>query len=203
VTVYKGVYSPEQNGARCDLCPLRSQGASVIPPTWGSAGKAKSGAVMPIVPVAFVASAPGMMDVKKGEHLAAHADVKLGEMLWNFGVTRGRVALITSALLCRPEVPDTKGRKRYDLKNWMAWWRRENALRRKFQQPEMANPFACCAPRLEFELNSVESFAQSIGKTAAIMPLDSFALAAVQGQPGKSISITKYRGSVIEPKEPQ
>lgn len=192
VTIRKP-YDPEAHGARCSVCPLRAQGAVPIAPSWGRTA--------PVLPVALVAGSPGMMDVKKGEHLAAHADVKLSELLHTAfpRLVRGQLALVTSALLCRPEVPETKGRKRYDLKNWLAWFRRENALRRKYKQPEMENPFSCCAPRLEAEFAAVEAGATQAGPNvnAVIIPLDSFALAAVQGHPGKALSIMKYRGSVM------
>lgn len=187
-------YSPEAAGARCSVCPLKAQGAVPVPPVWGHKN---------MVPLVLVGEAPGMHEVRKREPFVGPSGVKLDELLWKTGVKRSQIMLITNALLCRPEVPDESGRKRYDVKGWLAWWRKENAQRKKFEQPPMENPFACCHPRLMAELAYAESLASGISRTAIVMPMGNFALGAVQGKPGKAFGIMKYRGSVIEPgKEP-
>lgn len=200
-------YDPRLWGARCDLCPLRTvQRAVIIPPKFSNVA---AGAIHPLV---FVGDAPGAGDVKRGELFAGAAGVKLDEILWNQGIRRSEVALVTSALLCRPEVPNAEGRKRYELKNWLAWWRKENVSRRRAAKDfanaypgtplaesvrEVANPFECCAPRLKAEIASVEAMAQSRQLETVVMPMGNFALGLLHGKPGRSMSVMKYRGSVI------
>jgi uracil-DNA glycosylase len=192
-------YSPMSWGARCDVCPLRTQGATVVPPKWTDPRAA--------VPLVLVGEAPGVNEVKRREPFVGPSGVKLDELLWKTGLKRSQVLLTTNTLLCRPEVPDQTGRKRFDVKGWVAWWRRENKQRKKFEQPLMESPFACCYPRLRNELATAEQIAQAIPssppKRLVVMPMGNFALGAVQEQPGKAYGIMKYRGSVIEPgKEP-
>ena len=196
-------YDPRACGAKCDECPLYVQGAKPVPPKWGRT---------PSRPIVLVADGPGAQEVKRGELFVGAAGVKLDEMLWESGIKRSGVMLATSALLCRAEVPQAEGRKRYDLKNWIAWWRKENAARRRAAKDfakaypgttlaesvrEMASPFDCCYPRLQNELAQAEGVAQGANLVLVVMPMGSFALGAVSGKPGKPMSIMKYRGSVI------
>lgn len=192
-------YSPESWGTRCDVCPLRTQGAVVVPPKWGDPKLA--------FPLALVGEAPGVNEVKRREPFVGPSGVKLDELLWRAnGLKRSQVLLVTNTLLCRPEVPNESGRKRYDVKGWMAWWRKENAQRKKFKQPLMESPFACCYPRLQHEIAMAgqmvaQQSSSLIKRDLVVMPMGNFALGAVQGQPGKAYGIMKYRGSVIEPEK--
>lgn len=205
-------YDPRAWGARCDRCPLRAQGAEPVPPLF-----ADSISVANIKPIVLVADAPSANEVRAKGYVVGAASVKLDEILWSAQsgrvMAREQIAVTTAALLCRPEVPGAEGKKRYDIKAWLAWWRKENVARRKsakdFQQayPDqpltesvlpMENPFECCAPRLEAEIAYVESYAEKRGQTAVVMPMGNYALGAVHGKYGSPMSIMKYRGSVIE-----
>lgn len=192
-------YRPEEWGAKCDSCPLRAQGATPVAPQWASNLRGPSqGVGTGVRAIIVVGDSPGMHDVKRGKQFIGPAGVKLDEMLWNAGLKRSQVLGLTTALLCRPEAPDEVGRKRYDLKVWMAWWRKENVKRKKFGERLMANPFECCAPRLQGELEDAEVIARRLAQNLVVMPVGNFALAALQGASGKAQSIAKYRGSVIE-----
>lgn len=192
-------YDPRHSGAKCDECPLYTMGARPVPPKWSPRMSAAHGAPVPLV---IVNDAPGANELKRNEPFVGAAGVKLDEMLWEEGLSRDRVLLITNALLCRAEVPNAEGRKRYDLKNWLAWWRKENALRKRAEQPLMANPFACCKPRLDDELARAERYFQ-LGRVnggwqnLVVMPTGGFALGMLHGKLGKSLSVMKYRGSVL------
>jgi len=200
-------YNPEACGAQCSICPMRLQGAKVIPPQWNqhayplAIGGQASASIAWVLPTVFVLDAPDMNAVKFGKFLSGPPGGKFDEMLFNVGMKRNGASaplLITSALLCRPEVPEMQGRKRYDVKNWMAYWRKGNRQRKKFGHPPEANPFECCKPRLDAELDLAERVAGGLNARLVIQPMGSYALGSVQGQPGKAVSITKYRGSVIE-----
>lgn len=185
-------YDPEAKGAKCSACPLRHT-TRVVPPQWGTPKKDWP------APVVFVADAPGLHETKRGEPFVGPTGVKLGELTWDeMKAPAGEVMLKTSALLCRPETPGLEGRKKYEIKSYLAWLRKENVQRRKFGHPEMANPFECCYPRLKAELERAETIT-SRQEQLIVMPMGNFALAAVMGKPGKSQSVMKYRGSVIHP----
>jgi len=166
------------------------------------------------------------MEVKRGQTFAGPSGVKLDEIMWDVAGSSRAVAVITHALLCRPEVPEMEGRKRYELKGWLAWWRKENVRRKRdakawlaqfpdenpdgspFVPPpvpesfrELPNPFECCYPRLQSELAQAERWASGFKTTLVVMPMGSFALGAVSGKPGKPLGIVKYRGSVMKPEE--
>lgn len=152
------------------------------------------------------------MEVKTGKNIAGAAGVKLDEALYMAQLKQGDLFEVTYAILCRPEVPNAEGRKRFDLKNWLAWWRKENVARNRAakafakQYPgtrlaesvrPLENPFSCCKPRLDAELARGEQYAASLGKQLVVMPMGSFALGVLHNKPGKSLGIMKYRGSVI------
>lgn len=186
-----GTYDPRAHSAQCDRCPLR--GRPFVPP----AGNPASGFVL-------VGDSPSMSDVTHGRPFTEAAGVKLAEVLAKAGKARAEV-WTTNAILCRPEVPGETGTRRYDVALYLAWLRKENARRKKEarltqREPELlASPFECCFPRLRGELHRAERAAKAQGwpNGAVVVPLGSFALGAVQGQPGKPASIMKWRGSVI------
>lgn len=193
-------YDPQQWGARCDVCILRAQGAVVIPPH---------------IPYNFAATvmligeAPGMQEVKGGQVFIGPSGVKLNDMLRISGLPPRAQLWISNTLLCRPDLArasgfgaeEAIGRKRFEVKNYVAWLRKENARRKKAKEPVIPSPFDCCYPRLQREMSQVEANAIACNKPngAVIMPMGNFALCAVLGEPGKAKGIMKYRGSVIQP----
>ncbi len=197
-------YDPRACGARCDLCPL--QGEQVVPPEGN-----------PQARIALVAEAPGADALKFEKQWIGPAGAKLNELLYKAGLARNQL-WFTSALLCRPTVPEKEGRRRFDLKEYMAWLRRENVkIKRTNKQralqaiaagvepmllTEIFSPFDCCAPRLYGELSALEASAQAAGAPngLVVMPLGPFSLGAITTKPGAQQSILKYRGSVIIPK---
>lgn len=186
-------YDPRACGARCDECPLRDH--SPVPPSGN-----------PDASMVVVGDSPGKFEVQHSRIFIGPAGVKLDEVLYRAGIP-SKAVWKTHAILCRPEVPEASGRKRFDVKNYIAWMRRENKTRstrnradpKGPQMPLMRNPFECCAPRLQAELARAEQVALTQGKPngSVVLPLGPYSLAVVQGEVGKSHSITKYRGSVI------
>jgi len=217
-------YDPRQWGARCDECPLKAQGLKPVPPKFAPHDDLKRGPTE-VAPLVLVGDAPGPMEVKHRTTFAGPSSVKLSEQLWDINAPR-EVVIVSHALLCRPEVPEVEGRKRYELKGWLAWWRKENVRRKRdakawlaqfpdenpdgtpFVPPElpsmlreMPSPFECCYPRLKYELAWAEHWARAFQRQLVVMPMGSFALGAVSGKPGKSLGIVKYRGSVMTPEQ--
>lgn len=189
-------YDPREHSARCDECPLR--GTIVVPPE----GDENAGYVI-------VSDAPGMADVTHERPFMGASGAKLTEVLSRAGLTRAS-AWLTSALLCRPEVPGESGARRYDLKLYLAWLRKENVRRKKEARANkttpdlLVSPFECCYPRLRGELHRAERAAKAKGQVngAVVVPVGNFALGSVMGNPGQAQGIMKWRGSVI-PTDPQ
>ncbi len=197
-------YDPRACGAQCDRCPL--QGEQVVPPEGN-----------PQARMVLVAEAPGADAIKFEKQWIGPAGAKLNELLYKAGLARNQL-WFTSALLCRPVVPEKEGRRRFDLKEYMAWLRKENVkikrqntVRTKEAKksgtepvliPEIISPFDCCAPRLYGELQALDASAWSAGAPngLVVVPLGSFSLGAITTKPGTQQSILKYRGSVIFPK---
>lgn len=198
-------YDPQACGARCDLCPLR--GEQVVPPEGNQHAR-----------LAIVNEAPGAYELKFDKQFIGPHGAKLNELLYKAGLARNQVWL-TSAILCRAEVPDKDGRRRFDLKEYMAWLRRENVKIKRQNKvartaaykagepipidiPERYSPFECCAPRLYGELQALDTqaFANGAPNGVVAVPLGSFALGMLTTRPGAAQSIMKYRGSVILPK---
>jgi uracil-DNA glycosylase family 4 len=192
-------YDARAHGCQCDRCPLK--GEQVVPPEGN-----------PDARIAIINEAPGLSELKHGKQWIGPAGAKLNELLFKAGLHRNQLWM-TSALLCRPEVPDKEGRRRFDLKEYMAWMRRENVkIRRQnkalkkvstVSMPEIASPLDCCAPRLRGELSELDRKARAAGTPngLVVVPLGSFALGLLTTKPGTMQSILKYRGSVIFPKE--
>lgn len=180
-------YDPRACGARCDECPLK--GSIVVPPeNVGNAG------------IVIIGEAPGMQEVKFGRPFIGPSGMKLEELLRRAGT--GRVnTTITNAILCRPEVPELVGKRRFEMKEYVAWIRRENVKARKNKAPLIVSPFEACLPRLQGELQAAETFAKSRGQPggAVIVPMGNFALSQVIGARKRATGIMKYRGSVIVP----
>jgi hypothetical protein len=184
-------YDPKAHGARCDECPLK--GSRVVVPEGDS-------------PIVIVGDSPGKAESEQGRPFAGPAGFKLNELLRKAGLP-GRDGLhLTNALLCRPEIPDQYGKKRYDVKGYLAWLRKENVRRKKEDHaPPLNNPFDCCAPRLKRELREAEKLAQEAHAEnpsqfptgAIVFPVGNFALAQTMGVEKRGSSVMKYRGSVI------
>lgn len=182
-------YDPRQHGAKCDECPLK--GHKVVAPEGDS-------------PIVIVGDCPGKMEETTGRPFVGSTGMKLNELLRRAGLPpRGELHL-TNALLCRAEIPEEYGKKRYDLKGYLAWLRKENVRRKREKEPLLSNPFDCCGPRLRGELQRAELLAREAHKAhasqfpsgAVVFPVGNFALAQVMGS-RHSMSVLKYRGSVI------
>lgn len=200
-------YDPQVWGARCLECPLYKK-ARVVPPVF---------ATKTADPLVLIGDCPDMQSAKAGKAMHGSAGVALDDVMMKAGMPRSNAMLVTYACLCRPEVPDESGKRRYDVKGYIAWLRKKNAATRKANKelvklgmapvPEHPSPFVCCAPRLENELQWAENAAKNAFPYAStlnlsIVPMGSFALGSVMGTPGKTVSISRYRGSVI-PQEPK
>lgn len=186
-------YDPRKHGARCDECPLK--GKRVVAPT----GVGESAIVV-------MGDAPGKAETEQGKPFTGPAGFRLQELLRKAGLPLRDDLHLTNALLCRPEIPDEYGKKRYDVKGFLAWLRRENVRRKRdTDSPPLNNPFDCCAPRLKAELREAEKLARELNAEnpsqfptgAVVFPVGNFALAQVMGHERRGTSVAKYRGSVI------
>lgn len=110
-------YDPREHSADCDRCPLR--GRVVVPPE----GNVDAGMVI-------VGEGPGMNEVAHERPFIGPSGAKLVELLAKVGLRRADV-WITNAVLCRAEVPGETGPRRYDVKLYLAWLRKENVRRKK------------------------------------------------------------------------
>lgn len=181
-------YNPRGWGALCEQCPLN--GTGFASPT-GPLNAA----------VAFVGEGPGKNEIVKREAMCGPSGAKLGEMLYALKVQRSQV-YVTNTILCRAEVPGLEGKRRYEMKTYAAWFKKQNREREKNGWPVQLSPFECCRPRLKLELSILETAARARGAPngAVVMPLGNFALEAVtkMGPGGKQPKgIMKYRGSVL------
>jgi uracil-DNA glycosylase len=159
-------------------------------------------------PVVIVGDAPGRTEEQIGRAFSGFVGVKLNELFRASGIQRKDVHL-TNALLCRPETPDLDGKRRFELKSYMAWLRKHNAQAKKNGGVHLENPFDCCKPRLVRELQHAERVAQELNRItgafpngAVVFPVGNFALSMLH-ETGKTFSnkalpVTKYRGSVIK-----
>lgn len=176
-------YDPILAGADCFSCPLRGQ--TVVPPEGNMYAR-----------IAIVGEAPGANEEISGRPFIGASGRLLDEILKAVGVERSEV-WITNALLCRSEVPDMKGTKRFDLPTYLAWIRAQNKQRKKLHQPEIKSPLTCCKPRLMWELKTLDERAIAAGAPngLSVIPVGNFGLEATTGKKG----ITKWRGSPIDP----
>lgn len=180
----KQTYNPEHYGAQCSICPLRGQ--TYVPPT----GPLDADIVV-------VGEAPGFKEVQQQKPFVGPSGIKLDALLYFAKMKRDRI-WITNSILCRPEVPGLDGVEKYDVKKYVAWIRKENALKKRAaklanKDPEViASPFDCCAGRLWGELGHFEKLAKERGQPngAVVVPLGNFALKAIAGREG----IMKMRG---------
>lgn len=180
-------YDPRTVGALCDSCPL-SHKIPVLPNGPHNAE------------VAIVGEAPGYNEEQRGVGFCGASGQVLDEMLREIGADRKKL-WITNSLLCRPEVPDLKGTKRYDLPTFLAWVRKENMrLKKRAKVTREAfvpirSPLDCCKPRLWNELRHIEANAQRNARPngAIVIAFGNYALQAIAGHLG----IMKYRGSPL------
>lgn len=183
-------YLPHQLGALCGECPLNDQRPVA--------------ATGPLdAPVVFVGEGPGKLEVVKGEAFVGPSGQKLASLLYANGATRDQV-YVTNQVCCRPEIPGVEGTRRYDFKAYIAWFRKQNQMRKKAGYPVQKSPIECCSPRLAWELGWLEHYARLRGAPNGIVvqPLSNFALATsarVANIEGKLGGVMKYRGSVLEP----
>lgn len=168
-------------GANCAACPLRDK-PKVTP---GSNLHPK---------LVLVLDQPSFHDEKRGTLAVGPAGVMLNELLYHVGLKREDVWL-TSALLCRLEVPGEKGAKAFDSKAYFAWLRKTNAQRRKEGQDEIASPVGCCKPRLQRELAYFERTAREAGQPsgAVVVTMGPVALKALTGHD----AVLTWRGSPL------
>lgn len=110
-------YDPELAGADCKRCPLR--GSEVVPPN----GNAYADMV-------FVAEGPAQHEIAQKKLVVGPAGLQFNEILKTVGLDRSKV-WITAAMLCRAETPGLEGKRRYDMKTYFAWLRKQNAERKK------------------------------------------------------------------------
>lgn len=183
-------YEPWKMGADCGHCPLNDQRPVA--------------ATGPLdAPIVFVGEGPGKLEVIKSECFVGSSGQKLAALLYANKVSRDQV-YVTNQVCCRPEVPGVEGKRRYDFKSYVAWFRKQNQMRKKAGYPLQKNPIECCAPRLKWELDWLEHYAKLRGAPngVVVVPLGNFALAAAvehAGVAGKVGGVMKYRGSILEP----
>ncbi len=188
-------YDPRAYGAKCDECPLA--GHKVVPPEGDSA-------------IVIVGDSPGKQEEQFGRPFTSGTGMKLAELLRRAGMPMKAQLRLTNAILCRPEIPDEFGKKRYDVKQFIAWIRKQNVQRKKLNQPLINNPFDCCKPRLVNELKRAEFLARQINKAdptqypngSVVFPTGNFALAQLMGVQKRAMKVLNYRGSVLYPPRP-
>ena len=175
-------YDPRANGANCDWCPCNH--LTPVPPegNWDTAL------------IAVIGEGPGAQEVKWRKPFIGPSGKKLAEICGQAGINRSQL-WITNAILCRAEVPDLIGKKRFDIPTYLAWIRLENRRRKKAGEQHLQNPFDCCQSRLYFELTMMEKAAASRGQPngAVVMPLGNEALNVIAGRR----KISRWRGSPI------
>lgn len=185
-------YKPWEHGADCANCPLYHAGKVPVAPTgpWDAA-------------IMFVGEGPAKWEEVKGSVLQGPSGQKLNEMLWKIGIRREAV-FCTNAAQCRFETPGVEGKRRYDVKVYMAWHRKQNVLRKKQGLNEVPDPFTCCRKRLAHEMKTLDDASVSIGRPngVVVQGLGNFALQQIKTILGDRIegklgSITKMRGSVL------
>lgn len=181
-------YDPRAHGARCDVCPLRHK--RFVPPEGP-----------PDAEIVVVGEAPGPQEEIKRRPFIGPSGMLLNDILRDAdGPKRDRV-LITNSLLCRPEVPTEKGKKRFDLRRYLAWLHATNkkeiqlAKREKRPAKLLVSPFVCCRPRLMVELERAEKAALARGEPngAVVIPVGNYATYVIAGRLG----IMKWRGSPL------
>ena len=174
--------SPEAAGAQCANCPLRDR------PKVKPIGNTDSPKLV------IVLDQPSFHDEKRGELGVGPAGVMLNDLLWHNGLKRSDV-FVTSAVLCRMQVPGETGARQFDPKVYMAWLRLENAKRRAAGATEIASPIDCCMPRLFSELALFERYAREDGQPngAVVVTMGPVALKAVTEKDG----VMTWRGSPL------
>lgn len=185
-------YDPRAHGAKCDECPLKAQ-RPMAPE--GDPRKAL---------FVLVGDVPGQHEERSGTPFVGPGGQMLNELLEAANIKRTD-CFVTSALLCRPFIPELKGRERYNVQKYLAWLRSKNSKARKelkklkrseaeIEASMVKSPFVCCLPRLGNELMAAEETAQARKQPngAIVIPLGNYAVKSVTGT--KS-SISKLRGS--------
>lgn len=185
-------YDPRKMGALCNECPLNDQ-------------RPVAGTGPLDAPMVFVADGPRYVDVVKGEAFSGPSGAKLSVLLYANRISRTDV-YVTHQVACRVEVPGVEGKRRYDFKSYVAWFRKQNQMRKKAGFPLQRSPIECCAPRLKWELDWLEYHAQMRGAPngVVVVPMENFALAGtvgIAGIEGKVGGVMKYRGSSLLPPE--
>jgi uracil-DNA glycosylase family 4 len=145
-------YDPRQHGARCDVCPLRTNniGGPVAPEVSASPE------------ATVVTDYPAKEDAELGRMLVGAAGQMLTKHTQMHGLQRGDFNY-NSALLCRPPGADMdKVRRKLKI---------INKRRVKEGKAELPDPVACCRPRL---LNDLKA-------SPNVLPLGNLALEAVTG----------------------
>ena len=174
--------TPEEAGANCSACPLRDR------------RKVRSVGVLETAALVVVLDQPTFHDEKAGQLAIGPSGVMLNDLLYHVGLKRTDV-YITSAVLCRMQVPGETGARQYDPKVYMAWLRKENAARRARGEELIASPLDCCQLRLFSELATAERIARERGQPngAVVVSMGPVALKAVADKDG----VMTWRGSPL------
>lgn len=191
-------FDPRELGAQCDKCPLN--GCKPVPPKIREISQCLIPAAVGSYPMLFVLDGPSFDDVKQERFIVGAAGTVFYDMLKALNLTRENVS-VTSTLLCRIEVPDESGKRRYQHDVYMSWLRKENKRREAAGQLPLESPFDCCRPRLVAEIQNFDREALNNGwpNGAVVLPMNNGALKetmALVGQKPKA-GIMRYRGSVI------
>lgn len=183
-------YDPRSVGCRCEVCPLNDK-FPVLPE-----GSVQSDFMV-------IGEGPGMQEEAQGRPFVGPSGQMLDEILRKSGIQR-RSVWLSNAILCRAEVPDIKGPKRYDVPTYLAYIRALNNRRKREHKeagkpPEefrvIPTPLECCKPRLMNELQMLERNANARGRIngLVVIPVGNTPLQAITGKKG----IMKYRGSPL------
>jgi uracil-DNA glycosylase len=177
-----GAQTPEEAGANCSACPLRAR------PKVRAIGTTQAPKLV------IVLDQPSYHDEKRGELGVGPSGVMLNDLLYHAGLKRSDV-FVTSAVMCRMQVPGETGAKQFDPKVYMAWLRLENTKRRAAGEPPIASPVDCCQLRLFSTLAHFENEACAAGQPngAVVVTMGPVALKAVADKDG----VLTWRGSPL------
>jgi uracil-DNA glycosylase len=188
-------FDPIAAGCRCDICPLNRK--RFVPPEGPDDAE-----------IVIVGEAPGAQEELKRRPFVGPSGQLLSDILREAAKRAGLRDLprdrvwVTNALLCRAEVPGEKGKKRYDLKRYLAWLHAYNKKEARLAKREerapalLPSPFYCCRPRLMRELKWFEHVAIERGQPggAVVIPTGNYATYVITGK----IGIMKWRGSPLQ-----
>ena len=138
-------YDPEQYGARCQECYLRTHrdGEPVGPEMNGAS-------------ITVITESPREKDVEVGRPLVDSAGMEFTQSLKSIGIPRNALN-ITTALACRP--PEN------DLDKVLVYHGRNNKKRIKAGEDPLPHPLDCCRPRMMHDIGNTKNLV-TLGKVA-------------------------------------